>query len=82
MGVKTKDSTYGNVINGIRMQLLYETGCVSRNSVQCHIVPSVALALSQLLARMQGRTKLACIGRKGGLPRTSSAVFADLSTEE
>lgn len=62
------------------MQLIYETGRVSRSSAQSHSMCGFS-DLSKVLAHVQGKAKLVCIGRKGSLPRTSSAVFVDRSTE-
>ena len=48
------------------MELIYETGCVSRNSPLSRGSKPGFSDLSTPLARVQGKTKLVCTGREGG----------------
>lgn len=45
MEVKLKKAHMALSLMEFRMQLIYETGRVSRNSTQCHTVPTAALVI-------------------------------------
>lgn len=79
MGVKIKTAHMALSRMEFRRQLTYEAGRVSRSSVQCRMVSGAALAVfpNSSHACVRGKTDSVCSGRKGGLPRTSSSVFAD-----